>query len=190
MTSVATVVSSCPLKARLPEKVGFRLGEDQAKCPKEWWHSSEGFPVGTIGQFDADRSYPWDPFVKVWESDTVNENGVREIGMIFPRIRVTKDGTLEFGVDRTTEPDFVYEKKCKCQIYQGCDFICECEAEKDNVKAYAETFQVAPADIEYNVIVWNQKSVWTWIDYPPKLDDTPLLPLSGSYCIGCRDSHA
>lgn len=167
-------------KFKIPDIVGFRLGEDSAKLPKKWWNKIN-FPIGSIGQFDADRALPWDPFIKVWESE---DN--KQIGVIFPRF-CQKDDKLLFGVDRITE-EYDFKHECKCEIYFGGDFVCRCGADEKNVSDYASSFKEVSKDYLYNVIKINLNDLtrWIWIDFPANFDETPLLPLTKSHYLASR----
>lgn len=124
---------------------------------------------------------------------------VKEFQVIFPRFRITRNPTdeksvkIELGVDRMTESHFQYPQLCTCEIYQGCDFFCQCGAEEATKKKYAESFK--PVDIEKTQfqlvsIDANEFTASYHINFPC-FDDPELafdLPLEGS-CLGCKPNH-
>lgn len=155
----------------IPEKTGFRLGEDPSQLPDRWFDHSAGFPIGTIGQYDSDHG-SWDNFIKVWSSADENE-----IGVIFPRLAL-HDGKLLFGVDRTFEALPVREdcaRNCALRNAVGdarSYSYCSCGAVDRNLNSYSSSFAEASPDEKYNVhyIKPYEGPLYPyiiWIDYPP-----------------------
>lgn len=173
---------------KMPAKTGFQIGLPEP-ISNEYWFADVPLTPGTIGQFCADRALPWDAFVVIG----VTNPDKTHLDVIFPRIRwdETKRQLL-FGADKLNEADFKYVAKCTCEIYQGCDFVCGCGAADKNVAAYANIFKEAGPDTVYQVAtISSNPSPGAWLEYPPNHKQLAKdLPLYGTHCIACRDSHA
>lgn len=133
--------------ATIPSIIGFQL-KNKNKIKEGWRYNLKDVVVGDIGMFDADRAEPWDPFIVVNVKEDPKEDpkaDVKDIifDVIFPRFNINENGEIEFGQDRLNEK-FIYKYKCRCEIYQGGDFVCDCGAQKKNVDDYAKTFKKVP----------------------------------------------
>lgn len=140
--------------------------------------------VGMIGcqlMFDCTGVHcPFDPFVVV----DISQQASNKMSVIYPRMRMNKEGKLEFGQDRATENlEYFKREECYSGWYFPCKRGCICGARSKAEALYDTHFTSKTTDYQVFTIPWPGTTIgpdllgYPHYLFPPSLQDIPLLPL-------------